>query len=406
MSTINTVRTPAMSRQGAVLFAATTLVTVFSTASVPTPLYRLYQESWGLAPVVLTIVFAAYAAALLAALLTVGSLSDHVGRRPLILAALLTNMAALGLFILADSAAWLVAARLLQGIATGVAATTLGAVLLDVDRARGALINSLAPIVGMAVGALGAGALVAYATAPTQLAYAVLLVVHLGEVLLLRFMPETVERLPGAGAAALASLRPRVAVPVRARRVLLMIAPVNVAIWALGGFYLSLMPSLIGATTGLTSPLVGGAVVAALTFSGAAAIFLLQPWRAGRILVVCTTALASGVAVTLAGVYLNSVPLLAGGTIVAGFGWGGGFFGGMRSVMPLAAPAERAALLAAIYVESYIAFGVPAIAVGLAVPVVGLPTASYFYGGGVIVLAAVSLVATLIGLRRAVLCPA
>ncbi len=51
-----------------------------------------------LTPFWVTIVFASYVASLLAALLTVGGLSDYVGRRPVILAALLLNAVAMLLF--------------------------------------------------------------------------------------------------------------------------------------------------------------------------------------------------------------------------------------------------------------------------------------------------------------------
>ncbi len=73
---------------------------------------------------------------LLAALLTVGSLSDYLGRRPVIFAALLLEIIAMGLFIVADSIPLLIAARVLQGFATGMATSVLGAALLDRDNRR------------------------------------------------------------------------------------------------------------------------------------------------------------------------------------------------------------------------------------------------------------------------------
>jgi len=95
-------------------FAAVAAATFSVSSSAPTPLYRLYQESLHLTPFLLTVIFAVYAFSLLAALLTVGSLSDHIGRRPVILATLLLNALAMVLFALADTAAMLIAARLVQ----------------------------------------------------------------------------------------------------------------------------------------------------------------------------------------------------------------------------------------------------------------------------------------------------
>jgi MFS family permease len=101
-----------------------------------TPLYHEYQESFGLTPFMLTIIFAAYVVSLLAALLTVGSLSDYIGRRPAITTALALNIVAMVMFVKADSAGALIAARTVQGFATGLATATLGATILDTDRSR------------------------------------------------------------------------------------------------------------------------------------------------------------------------------------------------------------------------------------------------------------------------------
>ena len=105
--------------------------------------YREYQEHFGLTPFVITIIFAVYVFSLLLALPTVGSLSDYVGRRPVILAALMTNVFAMAVFMTASSAAALVVARTIQGFANGVAIATLAATILDTDKERAPLLNSV-----------------------------------------------------------------------------------------------------------------------------------------------------------------------------------------------------------------------------------------------------------------------
>src|SRR4051812_23731047 len=123
--------------RGLGLYAVVALATVQAGGSAPTPLYRHYQEAWGLSPLSLTVVFAAYPLSLLGALLTIGPLSDHLGRRPVLLGGLLLSAVAMGLLALAGTATELIAARAVQGLATGTAASTLGAMMLDVDRVRG-----------------------------------------------------------------------------------------------------------------------------------------------------------------------------------------------------------------------------------------------------------------------------
>src|SRR4051812_33227863 len=87
------------------IFGVLTAATFAASSGAPTPLYRVYQETLGLSPLMLTVIFGSYAFALLAALLTAGKLSDYVGRRPMILASLALNAVAMLIFIEAQSAA-------------------------------------------------------------------------------------------------------------------------------------------------------------------------------------------------------------------------------------------------------------------------------------------------------------
>ena len=369
--------------------AVITAMTFSASGAAPTSLYHQYQESFGLTPFAITIIFAAYVLSLLAALLTVGSLSDYIGRRPAILAALILNTVSMAMFMAADSAAALIAARALQGFATGLATASLGAAILDNDRSRGPILNSITAFFGLTAGSLGGAILVTYAPDPHQLVYVVLLVLSTVEAFILWSMPETAQLRAGA----LASLRPHISVPAQARDVLMRVTPVTIASWSLGGFYFSLMPALVRVATGVTLPVIGGLVVSALTLSGAITVLSLRSARPVRMLSGGIVTLAPGVAITLAGVHEQMVWLMLIGTIVSGTGFGAAFAGTMRTVLPLAKTDERAGLLAAFYVEGYLSFSVPAVLAGLAVPMVGLTLAAYVYGSAVIVMTLASMIA-------------
>ncbi|KAF1067438.1 MAG: Multidrug resistance protein MdtL [Pseudomonas citronellolis] len=382
-----TARLGTLQTNGARRLLTAILMGFLAAASAPTPLYALYREAWGFSPTLLTLVFSVYAGGLLLALLVFGSLSDYLGRRPLILAALLLESLAMLLFLSAGDVQGLLAARCLQGFATGLATSTVGAALLDVDRERGPLVNSVAPMSGMALGALLASLLVTYASAPLQLVYLCLLAVFLGLALGLRWLPESVSRQPGA----LAALRPRIRVPAQARRAFWGMAPVNVSLWALGGFYLSLGPSLARLITGNPSPLTGGLLVCLLTGGGALAVFLLRARPAQHSLRGGALVLVLGLLLTLAGVDIQAAWLFFLGTAVAGLGWGAAFLGALRSVMPLALAHERAGLMASFYSLSYVAFSVPAVLAGLATQRFGLLPTTNGYALTLIVLAALVL---------------
>jgi predicted MFS family arabinose efflux permease len=388
---INTTTPPAMSRQsGALALYAFTVAAFFAASSAPTPLYSLYQHAWGFTPAMLTVVFSVYAFSLLAALLTTGSLSDHLGRHRVITGSIALEVLAMLIFVYAHNVQTLIVARVLQGFATGTATSALGAAILDTSRTRGPLVNALSPLVGMALGALGSALLVRYAPSPMRLVYSVLIAIFVLQAGYLRLIPETVSRAPGA----LASLMPRVRVPVAARGAMLRIAPVNIAVWALGGFYLSLGPTLARAVTGSSDITLGGWVVFALTSSGLVAILLLRSLSTLHLVMAGASALALGLVVTLLGVHGQSPIVFFLGTSVAGVGFGAAFQGGLRSVLPLAAAHERAGLMAAFYVLSYLAFSIPAIIAGTMTHVIGLRPTTDVYGIALIVLATSTLLAS------------
>ena len=368
---------------GAILLAA--------SSSAATPLYHLYQESMHLTPFWITVVISVYVASLLAGLLTVGGLSDYVGRRPVILAALLLNAAAMILFAEARDVGQLILARAVQGLCVGTGTTALGAAILDTNRARGPLLNSVTAFVGMTAGSLGTAALITFAPDPLHTIYEVLLGLTMLMVALLGVMPETTPRKAGA----LASLRPHVSVPGQSRSILIRLTPANVASWALGGLYLSLMPTVVATAMRVVSPWVGGVVVSALMLSAAITVAAFRNWPARRLILLGTSTLSLGVMVSLFGIQQQQVAALLAGTLIAGAGFGSTFSGVLRALLPTAEPDQRAGLLSAFYVQSYLAFSLPAVAAGLAVPLIGLSIAAYFYGTIIIVLAIISLAASL-----------
>jgi len=352
------------------------LMSFLAASSVPSPLYALYRTMWGFSAVTLTVVFASYALAMLAALLVFGALSDYRGRREVVLGALVLEILAVLLFWRAESVTWLLAARVLQGVATGIATTALGAGLVDLHRERGTLINSVAPMVGLGIGALGASLLVQFAPAPTRLVFDLLLLVFCLQLVAAWFLPETVERRPGA----LRSLLPKLEIPGSAKPMLRRLLPVNTAQWALGGFYFSLGPSVARAFTPDQAPVLGGVLIGALSLSSAAAIAMTRAIRPAMAVPAGAGALAVGVLVTLAGLHWLSSPVALLGTLVSGAGFGTAFSGSIRSLVPLAQAHERAALMAGFFAASYLAFSLPAIAAGLLTHHFGLQATAIGYG--------------------------
>ena len=367
---------------------ASVIVSFLAGSSAPTPLYAVYASRWGFSPITTTVIFGVYALAVLAALLTVGRLSDHVGRRPVLLAAIAIQAVVMVVFSTADGVPQLLMARIVQGLSTGAAAGAIGAGMLDLNKVRGTVANAVAPITGTATGALGSGLIVQFLPAPTHLVYLVLLGVLFLQGLGVMMMPETTTPAPGA----LASIRPQFAVPPQARRPLLFAAPALVAVWALAGLYGALGPALARLVSGSGSIVLGGLSLAVLAGSGAAAVLLLQRQSARGLMVIGGIALIAGTGLTLLAVTFGSVPGFFIGTVITGVGFGGGFQGAIRSVMPLAAPHQRAGMLSVVYVISYLAMGLPAVIAGFLLVHEGdLLATAVQYGAAAMVLAALAL---------------
>lgn len=391
---------PRLARSAGSAAVTAMLVLFMAAAGAPTPLYVVYQQQWGFPTSTLTLVFAVYVLGLLATILVVGGLSDHVGRRPVLAAAIALEAVALVLFLAAGGVATLLLARLAQGVATGAAITTLSAAVVDLtapSRAgRAGLVTSVATLLGLAAGSVGAGALVEFAPSPTRLVYVVLLVGVLAAAVATALLPETAPRRPGA----LASLRPRVGMPDYLRPEFLSITPILLASWALGGLYLSLGPSVAAAQLGITDHFVGGLVAMLLCGTGALTALVLRNWPLPRTLLLASALLAVGTVGTLAAVDVGSAPLAALGTVVAGVGFGAAGLGAFGTMAALARPTERGAVFALTYVVSYLAFSVPAVVAGVAANVVGLGPTTTVYGGVVALLGLVAVAARL-RLRRA-----
>ncbi|MEU8708001.1 MFS transporter [Streptomyces sp. NPDC048565] len=354
-------------------------VLFLAASSAPSPLYVIYQQRWHFTALALTVVFALYVVGLLGSLLVVGALSDHLGRRPVLAAAIGLEMVSLVLFFAAGDVFVLSAARVLQGIATGAAVTTLSATLADLEpahaRGRAGVVTSVTPMAGLALGALGSGVLVEFGPAPTRLVYALLFGAMTLAGAFVTFMPETSPRRPGA----VASLRPQVAVPAHLRADIVPLVPVMIAGWALAGLYLSLGPSVAAQLFGVQSHLVGGGVVTLLVGSGAVAVYLLRSRSAPSLLAPASGVLGLGILTSLVGVTQDLVWLSAAGTVVAGLGFGASVLATFGTFARIAEPHERSAVFTSANIIGYLGNSVPAVLGGIAVTALGLRTAAEIF---------------------------
>ncbi|MFJ5216949.1 MFS transporter [Streptomyces sp. NPDC088354] len=365
---------------------AVTTVVMTASASAPSPMYPLYRERWGFSLTMVTVVFAVYVVGLLGALLTLGSLGDRLGRRPVLVAALL--LAAVGTAVLwtANGVPSLVVARVVQGVATGTATSGLAAGLVEFSPARrphaGTTVTAVGTNAGLAAGAAVAGLLAQFVPRPDRYAFSVLTVVLLVLAVLVLRIPETAVPRAGSLRASLrgslrASLRPRVRVPQGARHRFLAAVPALVAGWAVTGLFLALTPSLVSGVLHVTWGAAGGLDIALLFLAGAVG----GMWSVRRTTRSATLLgaafLALGAAGLAAAVASASPVAFWCGTVPAGLGAGLTFNGHLGAIAETTTADSRSQAFSAVYVVSYLALSLPSLAAGFLMPSWGLRTTSF-----------------------------
>ncbi|GII33484.1 MFS transporter [Planotetraspora mira] len=370
------------------------MVAILVAAGAPTPLLPIYQRNWGLAPWQLTLAFGVYAIALLIAILVIGSLSDHVGRRPLMIAALTVELAAMLVFLFAPSIGWLIAARIVQGVATGAASSSLSAAVVELAPERhkklGALMTSMAPLAGLGIGALFAGLLAQFVSDPAFTAWLVLVVVVAAGTVFTVFTPETSSRKPGA----LASLVPRVSVPPQVRGLFASTLPVVISAFMTMALFLGLVPIVMGAVFGAGTPFVG-ALAAFVTFGvGTVVSAVTTGVRPHHLRLIGASAITVGAFEFIVSVRAEALPFLWIAAVLGGAGLGASFSGITRGLVPEVKAHERAGLFTAIYLVGYLAMGIPAIIAGQFAGAVGVTSMATGFGIVIAIVAMAGVVVT------------
>lgn len=370
------------SRPVAFAVAGTTGAATLTAASAPSPLYPVYQRLFGFSSFTLTLIFAVYVFALLAALLTVGSLSDRVGRRPVACAALVLLAVGMVLFTTAEGTAGLIAARVVQGFAVGMATGTTTAMITDTapGRRSGSILSSAAPPLGITIGAVLSGALVEFAPQPRRLVFWVLSIAFVVLAALIWFVPDHARSESATHGSTLRSLVPSAGLPRQTRPVFFSLLPLIGATWALAGLYLSLGSSLLGTVLGVRSFFVVGLVLGVFFISGIAGTVVSTVLPEHLRTRFGYSTLAGGVLMTIAALLVTALPVYVVGSVVAGLGFGAALQYAVNALGTSAPAAHRGEVFATMYIASYLAFSVPALAAGIAVERFGLRPTSVVYG--------------------------
>lgn len=333
-------------------------------SGLPAPLYGMYEEKWHLSPLSTTLVFAVYAVAALGAVLVSGKISDVVGRKPVLLGALVAMIVGLGVFLIADSMAMLIVARVIHGAAVGSIVVAGAAALLDLRPDHGVRSGQLSGVsfnIGMTVAILGSAVLAQYAPYPMRTPYAIVAVIcALLAVGVIALREPHLSRTRGPIRIA------KPAVPAAIRGDFWFAALGVTASWSVLGVLLSLYPSLAAQQTHVHNLVFGGAVVGATAFSAAMAQLFSTRIPARLSAIYGDVGMAIALVLTVPVLATHSWPLVLAAAGVLGASFGLGFGGSLRHLSHVVPSDRRGETMSAFYLIAYSAMAVPTLVAGWA----------------------------------------
>ncbi len=359
--------------------------------TLPTPLYGLYRQQFGFSELMITVIFATYAAGVIASLLLFGRLSDQIGRRRVLLPGLALSALSAVCFLAARGLPLLLAGRVLSGLSAGIFTGTATATLIDLApagrRSRATLVAAMANMGALGVGPLLTGLLSQWAGSPLRLAFWVDLALLVPAAVGIWAMPEPVS------ATSHPHLRPQaLKIPTEMRSIFIEAALAGFAGFAVLGLVTAVTPAFLGQELGVTSRAIVGLVVFALFAASLAGQLALEfiPERAA--IPTGAGALIAGMGSLALGLADSSLALLVLGIVIAGFGQGLSFRGGLSQVNERSPAAQRGAVASSFFVVMYIAISVPVIGAGVLAQAVGLRAAGLTFAALVAALSATVLI--------------
>jgi predicted MFS family arabinose efflux permease len=340
---------------------------VMAASSAPSALYGLYRQQWHIDTATSTLIYACYAAGAVLTLLLAGSVSEHIGSKRTIILSLSVVGLSLIVFITASGAWSLGLARLIQGIGVGLLTSSAGTALANLHRSRSrrsaAAVNSAVTSMGIALGAVASGLIVDYSPAPLLVPFLILTVLSMGGLLAVAAIPAW----EAAATRPARAWRPRLLrLKPGSMQVLLRVAPIVTAGWAVVGLYLALGVEMTSTLLDTQDQARSALVILVVQGSGGIAPVLLRRLSDRSSSVAGCALLVSGLALSVWGYGHALAGVFFVGAAVTGIGFGLTFVGSMSTVTAAGRAAGDTAVLPGFFALAYLAVSLPVVALGVA----------------------------------------
>lgn len=385
----------ARNRMGFIGVTYAFLVVMIGT-TLPTPLYPIYGEAFGLSPLMITIIYAVYAIGVIGGLLVFGNLSDRIGRRYILIPGVILSAVSAVVFLVAGGLTPLFIGRVLSGLSAGLLTSTATTTLVNLapsdKQSRASMIASGVNMLGLGLGPLLAGILAQYLSYPMRLVFIVDFVILIPAFLAIWFMPEPVKEKQ--------KFRLKVqklSVPSDVRSTFIRaVIPVFTG-FSMLGLFTAVSPTFLQEVLDFDNKAVLGVIVFS-TFCASAIGQLLFTNTSNQIV------LKLGSAILIIGIILvgfalqsRSLMMLLIGAIVSGVGQAFSFRAGLASVNAKTSSDKRGEVTSSFFTIAYIALSIPVVGVGLLAKWTGIQLAGITFS---IAIALLALIALLLLLTR------
>jgi MFS family permease len=373
-------------------FTATALALAVAMlgTTLPTPLYPLYRQQFGFSEFTITLIFAVYAAGVIAALVLFGRLSDQVGRKRLLLPGLALSALSACAFLIADDLPLLLVGRVLSGFSAGIFTGTATATLLDFvepeRRGRATFVATIANMGGLGLGPLLAGVLAVWLGSPLRLPFWVDLVLIAAVAIGVWAMPEPIAE----------THRPRwrlelPQVPQEMRPIFVRAGLAAFAGFAVLGLFTAVAPALLGQELGVTNHAAVGAVASAVFAASMLGQVMLEVVPERLAMPSGCAALIAGMGLLAVSIASLSLVLLVAAAVVAGLGHGMSFRAGLATLNARSPATRRAEVASSFFIVCYVGISVPVIGEGALSQAAGLRAAGLVFAAVVAAVAAAAL---------------
>ncbi|MCP1446613.1 MFS family permease [Pseudomonas sp. GGS8] len=329
----------------AVYRTAWIVTAIFILSNAATPLYSFWQQSLDFASGVLTVIFACYIIGLLLTLTVAGQLSDHYGRKALLLPCVGLAIIAAILFDQAHSIGVLMLARFLTGVSVGLVVS--GGMANVVEHAQphrkhfASLMASVAMVAGAGTGPLLAGVVAQYLPNPIHTVFRVEIAILC--VALLALLNQKNQKL-GVG-----TFKPHLPTVAKEN---LGIVLLGIAFFGPGitstSFILSLGPKLIATFLGVNSPLVTGCMAFSMFLVAVGVQFAAKRYSSHTVFSLSGIGTVFSMIFVWIAMETGSAPWLIVSALLAGAGQGLGQLGGLTLIADRV-PAQRRAEANAVF---------------------------------------------------------